>query len=232
MGALTKKQKNVVKQFDFKNVYGLEEAIEVVKKSDFVKFNSSVDVAISLNIDPKKTDQVVKGSLVLPNGIGKTPSVVVICGPDKEEQARNAGADFVGNEDIIEKIKAGWTSFNVMVTEPSLMAKVASQIGRIIGPKGLMPSPANNTVTTDIATAVKEVKSGRISFRVEKQGIIHTSIGKVSFTTNQLKENFMELVALLVRLKPGSAKTPYLKKVSISSTMGKGVKVLVSSIVK
>lgn len=233
MSALTKKQQDIEKQFDFKVIYPVGEALEIIKKSSYVRFNASVDIAVSLNIDPKKTDQVVKGSLVLPHGTGKNVTVAVICNKENGDKAKNANADFIGNDDIIEKIISNnFPKFDILITEPSLMPKVMSKIGRIIGPKGLMPSLVNNTVTTDIATSVKEAKMGRIKFKTDKYGIVHSSVGKVSFLSSNLQENIKELVTILLSLKPSSAKNPYIKKISLSSTMGRGVFVSVSSVAK
>ncbi len=211
-------------KYDFEQTYTLEEGTKIAKESHYAKFDGSVDIAVHLNLDPKKADQMVRGTVSLPHGTGKIPTVLVLCTPDKEEEAKKEGADHVGLEEYLKKIEGGWTDVDVIITQPSVMPKIA-KLGKIIGPKGLMPSPKSGTVTQDIGRAVKEIKAGKLSFRVDKYAIVHSSIGRVSFTPEKLKENAEELLSTLKRLKPATAKGVYVKSITLSSTMGKGVRI-------
>lgn len=231
MSKITKKRAEIVKKYDFNKTYSLIEAINLVKSVDYVKFNSSIDVSIPLGIDPKKTDQLVRGGVVLPHGTGKKVTVLALCPPDKEKEAKDAGADYVGLDEYIAKIESGWCDVDVIVTVPSVMANLARRVGKILGPKGLMPNPKTNTVTDKIGDAIKEIRAGRIDFKADKYGIVHASIGRISFMAEHLENNFKELLSTLVRLKPTSAKSPYIKGITISSTMGVGVKVDKNSVV-
>lgn len=215
MAKLSKKRKEVLALLDKDKAYGLAEAITVVKKITTTKFDASVDLDIRLGVDPRKANQMVRGSVTLPHGTGKTKKVLVLCTPDKEDEAKNAGADYVGLDDYIEKIKGGWTDVDVVITMPSVMPKVGA-LGRILGPRGLMPNPKTGTVTMDIARAVNEVKAGKIDFKVDKFGIIHSAVGKVSFSEEKLVENAKELLNTVVKLKPTAAKGTYVKSVFIS----------------
>jgi len=218
MAKLTKNQKKVSALYEPSKEYSLTEAAEVVKKITFTKFDSSVDIDVRLGVDPRKADQMVRGVATLPHGLGKTVRVLVLCTPDKVQEAKDAGADFVGLDEFIEKIEKGWTDVDVIITMPAVMAKVG-RLGKVLGPRGLMPNPKSGTVTTDVAKAVTEVKAGKIDFKVDKTGIIHTSIGKVSFTPEKLAENLQELVQVISKLKPSSSKGTYFKSINISSTI-------------
>lgn len=229
MGKITKNQKKAIELLDAEKEYSIEEAAELVKKITFTKFDASVDIDIRLGVDPRKADQMVRGVVALPNGIGKEVKVLVLCTPDKEEEAKAAGADHVGLDDYISKIEGGWTDIDVIITMPTVMAKVG-RLGRVLGPRGLMPNPKSGTVTMDIGQAVQEVKAGKIDFKVDKTGIIHTSIGKVSFDSEKIKENAVEMILTVAKLKPASAKGTYFKSISLSSTMSKGISVDKSSI--
>ena len=222
MGKLTKNQKAGNEKLEANKEYSLEEASTLVKEISFTKFDASVDLDVRLGVDPKKADQMVRGVITLPHGTGKESTVLVLCTPDKEKEAKDAGADYVGLDEFITKIEGGWTDFDVMITMPTVMAKVG-KLGRILGPRGLMPNPKSGTVTLDVAKAVQEVKGGQIDFKVDKFGIIHARIGKVSFEAEKLKENAEELILLISKLKPASAKGTYFKSVSISSTMSAGI---------
>ncbi len=226
---LTKNQKKAKEVYDAEKIYSLGEASEIVKKITFTKFDASVDLDIRLGVDPRKADQMVRGVVALPNGTGKDQKVLVLCTPDKEEEAKAAGADYVGLDNLIKDIEGGWLDFDVMVTMPACMAKIG-KLGRVLGPRGLMPNPKAGTVTPDVAKAVKEIKSGKIDFKVDKFGIVHASIGRASFSAEQIKQNAEELISTLNKLKPSSAKGTYMKSVSLSTTMSAGVKVEVSSI--
>jgi large subunit ribosomal protein L1 len=226
---LTKNQKKAKEVFDAEKEYNLFEASEIVKKITFTKFDASVDLDVKLGVDPRKADQMVRGVVALPNGTGKDQKVLVLCTPDKEEEAKAAGADFVGLDNLIKDIEGGWLAFDVMVTMPACMAKIG-RLGRVLGPRGLMPNPKSGTVTPDVAKAVKEIKSGKIDFKVDKFGIVHASIGRASFSAEQIKENADELLQTLNKLKPASAKGTYMKSVGLSSTMSAGIKVDTSSI--
>jgi large subunit ribosomal protein L1 len=224
MAKLTKRQKAMQGKVDPAKLYSLEEALTLVKEINLAKFDASVDVHVRLGIDPRKADQALRGSVTLPHGTGKTKRVVVLCTPDKEEEARAAGADHVGLNDLIQKITDGWTDFDVCIATPPVMGQVG-RVARILGPRGLMPNPKTGTVTMDVAGAVKDVKAGKINFRVDKNGIIHSSVGRVSFSPDKLTDNANELLSTLVKMKPSSAKGIYLKSITIASTMSQGIKI-------
>lgn len=224
MAKLTKNQKLAAEKYDKTKAYSLDEASQIVKDITTTKFDASVDVDIRLGVDPRKADQMVRGVATLPHGTGKEVRVLVLCTPDKEQEAKDAGADHVGLDDYIAKIEKGWTDIDVIVTMPTVMAKVG-RIGRVLGPRGLMPNPKSGTVTLEVGKAVQDVKSGKIDFKVDKFGIVHASIGKVSFTPQQIKENAMELISVVNKLKPSSAKGTYMKNISLSSTMSPGITV-------
>jgi len=226
---LTKNQKAAAAKFDSKKEYSLIDAASIVKDLTFTKFDSSVDVDIRLGVDPRKADQMVRGVVTLPHGTGRDLKVLVLCTPDKEEEAKAAGADHVGLDDYIKKIEGGWLDIDVIVTMPAVMAKIG-KLGRVLGPRGLMPNPKSGTVTVDVAKAVKEIKSGKIDFKVDKFGIVHTSVGKVSFEPQKITENIHELLSVISKLKPSSAKGTYFKSITLSSTMSKGIKIDKSSI--
>lgn len=226
---LTKNQKAALQKYNPTQEYTLAEATALVKEITTTKFNASVDVDVRLGVDPRKADQMVRGVASLPHGTGRELKVLVLCTPDKEQEAKEAGADYAGLDEYIDKIKGGWLEIDVIVTMPTVMAKVG-QLGRILGPRNLMPNPKAGTVTMDVAKAVKEIKAGKIDFKVDKYGIIHTSVGRVSFSPEQIKENITELVITLAKLKPAAAKGTYIKSISISSTMSKGIKIEKSSI--
>lgn len=211
-------------KYDASKAYSLKDAADVLKQIAYTKFDSSVDVHVRLGVDPRKADQMVRGVVALPHGTGKTVRVLVLCTPDKEEAAKAAGADFVGLDEYIQKIEQGWTDIDVIITMPTVMAKLG-KLGKILGPRGLMPNPKSGTVTLDVATAVKEVKAGKIDFKVDKTGIIHASIGKVSFSPEKLAENATELIQTLLKLKPSSAKGTYVRSISLASTMGPGIQI-------
>ncbi len=224
MSKLTKKQKEVASKVETGKSYSLAEASALVKKITTTKFDASVDIDVRLGIDPRKSNQMVRGVVSLPNGTGKTVRVLALCTPDVAEAAKAAGADYVGLEEYIEKIKGGWTDVDVIITMPSIMGKIGA-LGRVLGPRGLMPNPKSGTVTNEVAKAVKEVKQGKIDFKVDKTGIVHTSIGKVSFTPEQIAENAKEFISTIIKLKPSSAKGVYIKSIYLSSTMSKGIKI-------
>ncbi|MBI9033972.1 MAG: 50S ribosomal protein L1 [Bacteroidales bacterium] len=229
MGKLTKNKKAALAKYDVDKVYPILEAIDVVKSITTTKFDASFDIDVRLGVDPRKANQMVRGTVTLPHGTGKTKRVLVLCSPEKEEEAKQAGADYVGLDEYIAKIKGGWTDIDVVITTPNVMPKVGP-LGRILGPRGLMPNPKTGTVTMDVAKAVDEVKAGKIDFKVDKYGIIHSSVGKVSFEQNKLEDNAKELVSTILRLKPAAAKGTYVKSVFLSSTMSPGVKVDIKSI--
>lgn len=224
MATLTKNRKAVEAKLDKNKLYSLKEASQLVKEITFTKFDSSVDIDLRLGVDPRKANQMVRGTVSLPHGIGKTVKVLALVSADKEEEAKAAGADYVGLDEYIEKIKGGWTDIDVIITMPSVMGKVGA-LGRVLGPRGLMPNPKSGTVTMDVAKAVTEVKAGKIDFKVDKYGIIHTTIGRISFDEKQLAENAREFIQTVVKLKPAAAKGVYLKGVAISSTMSPGIHV-------
>ena len=221
---LTKSQKSALEKFDTEKEYSVLEAAGIVKEITTTKFDASVDLDIKLGVDPKKADQMVRGVVALPHGTGKDLKVLVLCTPDKEQEAKDAGADWVGLDDLIAKIEGGWLEMDVIVTMPAVMAKVG-RLGRVLGPRNLMPNPKAGTVTQDIGSAVKEIKAGKIDFKVDKYGIIHASIGKASFTAEKIAENAKELMSTILKLKPSSSKGTYVKGITISSTMSKGVKI-------
>jgi len=229
MAKLTKKRKEALAKYDAQAEYVLEKASELVKEINVAKFDASVDIDVRLGVDPRKADQMVRGVVTLPHGTGKTVRVLALVTPDKEAEAKEAGADMVGLDDYIAKIEGGWTDMDVIITMPTVMAKVG-RLGRVLGPRGLMPNPKAGTVTMDVAKAVTDVKAGKIDFRVDKTGIIHASIGKSSFTAQQLKENASELLTTLIRLKPATAKGTYMKSVHLSTTMSPSIKIDKSSI--
>lgn len=224
MSKLTKKQKLALEKIEAGKIYSLKEACGLVKEITDTKFDSSVDMDVRLGVDPRKANQMVRGVVSLPNGTGKQVRVLVLCTPDKEAEAKEAGADYVGLDEYIEKIKGGWTDVDVIITMPSIMGKIGA-LGRILGPRGLMPNPKSGTVTLEVGKAVKEVKQGKIDFKVDKSGIIHSSIGKVSFTQEQIFGNAKEFVSTLLKLKPSAAKGTYIKSIYLSSTMSYGIKV-------
>lgn len=224
MTKLTKNQKFALEKLEKDRLYTLKEASSLVKEMTKTKFDASVDLDVRLGIDPRKSNQMVRGVVSLPHGTGKETRVLVLCTPDKEAEAKEAGADFVGLDDFVEKIKGGWTDMDVIITMPSVMGKVG-QLGRILGPRGLMPNPKSGTVTMEIGKAVKEVKQGKIDFKVDKSGIIHASIGKVSFEPNKIVDNAREFISIVNKLKPAAAKGTYIRSVFISSTMSPGVKI-------
>ncbi len=224
MAKVSKKRKAALAKVDISKAYTLVEATKLVKEVSYTKFDSSVDIAIRLGVDPRKANQMVRGIVTLPHGTGKTVRVLVLCTPDKEAEAKEAGADFVGLDEFIDKIKAGWTDVDVIITMPSIMGKVG-MLGKVLGPRGLMPNPKTGTVTVEVGKAVKEVKAGKIDFKVDKTGIIHTSIGKSSFEAKKLEENAAEVMSSIIKLKPSSAKGQYVKSVFMSSTMSPGVMV-------
>ena len=229
MGKLTKNQKAVVAKVDSAKMYKLAEACQLVKEVSFTKFDASVELHVNLGVDPRKANQMIRGVVTLPYGTGKTKRVLVLCTPDKENEAKEAGADYVGLDEYIEKIKGGWTDVDVIICTPSVMAKVGA-IGRILGPRGLMPNPKSGTVTMDVASAVKEVKAGKIDFKVDKTGIVHAAIGKVSFPAENILGNANELISAILKLKPATLKGTYLQAVSICSTMSPGIHVDIKTI--
>ena len=224
MARLTKNMKDALSKYDVEKHYDLDEAAKIVKDITNTKFDASVDLAVRLGVDPRKANQMVRGTVALPNGVGKDVKVLVLCTPDKEAEAKEAGADYVGLDEFIDKIKGGWTDIDVIITMPSVMGKVGA-LGRVLGPRGLMPNPKSGTVTMDIGKAVTEIKAGKIDFKVDKFGIIHTTIGRASFDADKLAENAKELIQTIIKLKPTAAKGTYMKSVCLSSTMGPGVKV-------
>jgi large subunit ribosomal protein L1 len=224
MSKLTKNRKLALEKLDKDQLYTIGEAAGLVKEMTTTKFDASVDIDVRLGVDPRKANQMVRGVVTLPHGTGKEIKVLVLCTPDKEDEAKEAGADYVGLDDYIEKIQGGWTDIDVIITMPPVMAKVG-KLGRVLGPRGLMPNPKSGTVTMEIGKAVKDVKMGKIDFKVDKYGIVHTSIGKVSFTAEVIAENAREFVNTIVKLKPTSAKGTYIKSIYLSSTMSPGVKI-------
>lgn len=222
MARITKKRKAAEAKLDINKQYTLSEASALVKDINCTKFDSSVDVHIRLGVDPKKADQAIRGTVTLPHGTGKTKRVLVLCTPDKENDAKNAGADFVGLDEYVQKIESGWTDVDVVIATPAVMPKIG-KLGKVLGPRNLMPNPKTGTVTNDVAAAVTDVKGGKIAFKVDKTGIIHASIGRISFTPEKLAENAQELINALVRMKPATAKGTYLKGISMASTMSPGL---------
>ena len=224
MARLTKNMKEALSKVDTEKFYNLDEATKLVKDMTFTKFDASVDISIRLGVDPRKANEMVRGTVALPNGVGKDVKILVLCTPDKEAEAKEAGADYVGLDEFIEKIKGGWTDIDVIITMPSVMGKVGA-LGRVLGPRGLMPNPKSGTVTMDIGKAVTDVKAGKIDFKVDKFGNIHTTIGRASFEAEKLAENANELFQTILKLKPASAKGTYVRGITLSSTMSPGVKV-------
>ncbi|HTN45394.1 MAG TPA: 50S ribosomal protein L1 [Flavipsychrobacter sp.] len=222
MANITKKRKAVQAKLDINKQYTLSEASAMVKDINCTKFDSSVDVHIRLGVDPKKADQAIRGTVTLPHGTGKTKRVLVLCTPDKENDARAAGADFVGLDEFVQKIESGWTDVDVVIATPAVMPKIG-RLGKVLGPRNLMPNPKTGTVTNDVAAAVTDVKGGKIAFKVDKAGIIHASVGRISFTPEKLAENAQELINALVRMKPATAKGQYLRGISMASTMSPGL---------
>lgn len=229
MSKLTKNQKLAKEKIEAGKVYTLKEAAGLVKEITWTKFDASLDIDVRLGVDPRKANQMVRGVVSLPNGTGKQVRVLVLCASDAEAAAKEAGADYVGLDEYIEKIKAGWTDIDVIITQPAIMGKIGA-LGRILGPRGLMPNPKSGTVTPDVAKAVKEVKQGKIDFKVDKNGIVHASLGKVSFTPEQICGNVKEFVNTLIKLKPATAKGTYIKSIYLSSTMSPGLKVDAKSV--
>ena len=229
MAKLTKNQKVAYAKVDADKAYTLVEATKLVKETSYTKFDASVDLSIRLGVDPRKANQMVRGIVTLPLGTGKTVRVLVLCTPDKEQEARDAGADHVGLDEYITKIEGGWTDVDIVITMPGVMAKVG-KLGKILGPRNLMPNPKTGTVTNDVGKAVTDVKGGKIDFKVDKTGIIHASIGKVSFDATKLLENAQELLQTIVKLKPTAAKGQYMKSISVSSTMSPGIRIEAKSI--
>lgn len=229
MATLTKKRKAAQSKVDAAKQYSLKEAAALVKQINCTKFDSSVDLHIRLGVDPKKADQAIRGSVTLPHGTGKTKRVLVLCNPDKEKEAIDAGADYVGLDEYIQKIESGWTDVDVIVAVPAVMPKIG-KLGKILGPRNLMPNPKTGTVTQDVASAIQDVKGGKISFKVDKAGIIHASVGRVSFDSDKLEQNSNELINAIIKLKPSSAKGIYIKGVSMASTMSPGIAIDTKSV--
>ena len=226
---LTKKRKVANTRVDINKVYTLTDAATLVKEINCTKFDSSVDLHIRLGVDPKKADQAIRGTVSLPHGTGKTKKVLVLCTPDKEAEAKEAGADYVGLDEFITKIEGGWTDIDVIICTPTVMAKVG-KLGKVLGPRGLMPNPKSGTVTLEVGKAVKDVKAGKVDFKIDKQGIIHASVGKDSFSADKIKDNATELINMVAKLKPASAKGTYIQSVTLSSTMSPGIHIDKSSI--
>ena len=224
MVKLTKNRKSSLEKYDKDKLYSLKEASDIIKSFSNLKFDSSIDLALNLGVDPKKADQNVRGVVSLPNGTGKDVKVLALVTPDKEDEAKKSGADFVGLDEYLQKIKDGWTDVDVIITMPSIMGKLGP-LGKILGPRGLMPNPKTGTVTMNVGKAVEEVKAGKIDFKVEKNGIVHVSIGKVSFDSQKIYENAKEVIQHIIKIKPSSSKGNYLKSISMSSTMSPGIKV-------
>jgi large subunit ribosomal protein L1 len=229
MAKLTKKQKDALSKYDPQKVYSLNDASSIVKDITNTKMDASVDIDVRLGVDPRKADQMVRGVVALPHGTGKDVKVLVLCSPDKEQEAKDAGADYVGLDDYIAKIEGGWTDIDVIITMPTVMAKVG-RLGRVLGPRGLMPNPKSGTVTLEVGKAVQEVKGGKIDFKVDKFGIVHTSIGKASFSAEKIAENAAEVILTLSKLKPASAKGTYFRSINLSSTQSLGIKIDKNSI--
>ena len=224
MVKLTKNRKSSLEKYDKEKLYTVKEASDIIKSFSELKFDSSVDLALNLGVDPKKADQNVRGVVSLPNGTGKDVKVLALVTPDKEDEAKKSGADFIGLDEYLQKIKDGWTDVDVIITMPSIMGKLGP-LGKILGPRGLMPNPKTGTVTMNVGKAVEEVKAGKIDFKVEKNGIVHVSIGKVSFDAEKIYENAKEVIQHIIKIKPSSSKGNYLKSISMSSTMSPGIKV-------
>jgi large subunit ribosomal protein L1 len=229
MAKLTKKQKEAATKIEKSKVYSLDEAASLVKEVNYTKFDSSIDLAVRLGVDPRKANQMVRGVVTLPHGTGKDVKVLALVSPDKEAEAKEAGADYVGLDEYINKIKGGWTNIDVIITMPSIMGKIGP-LGRVLGPRGLMPNPKTGTVTMDVAKAIREVKAGKIDFKVDRYGIIHASVGKVSFEADKIRENAAELLNTLMKLKPTASKGTYVKSIYMSSTMSPAIAVDAKSV--
>jgi large subunit ribosomal protein L1 len=229
MAKISKNRKAVLAKFNLDKEYSLEDASKMLKDISFTKFDSSVDLDIRLGVDPKKSDQMVRGVVSLPHGIGKVVRVLVLCTPDKVQEAKDAGADHVGLDDFIQKIEGGWTDIDVIICTPTVMAKVG-KLGKVLGPRGLMPNPKSGTVTLEVGKAVKEVKAGKIDFKIDKQGIIHVGIGKASFSADKIRDNAAEMINVVAKLKPASAKGAYFRSITISTTMSPGIAIDTNSI--
>jgi large subunit ribosomal protein L1 len=230
MARISKNRKAVLAKYNPEKEYSLDEAAKLLKDITFTKFDASVDVDIRLGVDPKKSDQMVRGVVSLPHGLGKTVRVLVLCTPDKQQEAKDAGAEHVGLDDYITKIEGGWTDIDVIICTPTVMAK-AGKLGKVLGPRGLMPNPKSGTVTLEVGKAVKEVKAGKVDFKIDKQSIIHASVGKASFDADKIKDNVSELINMVVKLKPASAKGDYIRSITLSTTMSPGVAIDKSTIV-
>ncbi len=228
MAKLTKNKKKAIEKIEPGKSYTLKQAMNLLKEINYTKFDASVDIDVRLGVDPRKANQMVRGVVTLPHGTGKSIKVLALCTPDKEQEAKDAGADYVGLDDYIEKIQGGWTDIDVVITMPPVMSKVG-KLGRILGPRGLMPNPKSGTVTMDIGEAVKDIKRGKIDFKVDKYGIIHTSVGKISFDAPKLVENAREFIATIVKLKPAAAKGTYLRSIHLSTTMSPGIPIHVKA---
>jgi large subunit ribosomal protein L1 len=229
MAKISKNRKAVLAKYSPEKEYSLEDASKLVKEISFTKFDASVDIDIRLGVDPKKSDQMVRGVVALPHGIGKTVRVLVLCTPDKVQDAKDAGAEHVGLDEFIQKIEGGWTDVDVIICTPTVMAKVG-KLGKILGPRGLMPNPKSGTVTLEVGKAVKEVKAGKIDFKIDKQGIIHCSVGKASFSADKIRDNAAEMINVVAKLKPASAKGTYFQSITLSTTMSPGVAVDTNSV--
>src|SRR5918993_3871285 len=229
MAKISKNRKAVLAKYNPEKEYSLEDASKLIKEISFTKFDASVDIDIRLGVDPKKSDQMVRGVVALPHGIGKTVRVLVLCTPDKVQDAKDAGAEHVGLDEFIQKIEGGWTDIDVIICTPTVMAKVG-KLGKILGPRGLMPNPKSGTVTLDVGKAVKEVKAGKIDFKIDKQGIIHCSVGKASFPADKIRDNAAEMINVVAKLKPASAKGAYFQSITLSTTMSPGIAVDTNSI--
>lgn len=229
MAKISKKRKEAFAKFDKNKVYSLSEAVQVVKDITYTKFDASFDIDVRLGVDPRKANQMVRGIVTLPHGTGKVVRVLALCTPDKEDEAKAAGADYVGLDEYIDKIKKGWTDIDVIITMPSVMPKIGA-LGKILGPRGLMPNPKAGTVTMDVGKAVSDVKAGKIDFKVDKYGIIHSGVGKVNFANQQLEENVKEMMSTIIKLKPAAAKGTYVKSIYLSSTMSPGIQVDAKSV--
>jgi len=229
MARISKNRKAVAAKYNLEKEYSLTDGAKMLKDITFTKFDASVDVDIRLGIDPKKSDQMVRGVVSLPHGLGKVVRVLVLCTPDKVQEAKDAGAEYAGLDEFIQKIEGGWTDIDVIITMPTVMAKVG-KLGKVLGPRGLMPNPKSGTVTLDVAKAVKEVKAGKVDFKIDKQGIIHASIGKASFSADMIKDNAAELINMVVKLKPASSKGTYIQSVALSTTMSPGIRIDSSSL--
>lgn len=224
MKRIPKKRKEILAKYDFSKTYSLTDACNLVKEVSSTRFDASVDIAVRLGVDPRKANQMVRGTVALPHGTGKDVRVLVLCTPDKEAEAKASGADYVGLDDFIDKIKGGWTDIDVIITMPSVMGKVGA-LGRVLGPRGLMPNPKTGTVTMEIGKAVQEVKAGKIDFRVDKYGIVHAGIGKTSFAGDHIRENANEIIQTLIKMKPSAAKGTYIKSIYLSATMSPGIQI-------